>query len=138
MTGNFAGETRIVFKPVSKALIRDVNEWNSAIGRKGGDDLIFLLFGQVCTGWIVTTSMQQDYIAGGNGFDIRQHGVKIHITCLGIKIAIFCQGHAKIFDDRRMVGPGRIGQPDRSCWRCDFHQLERLAHGSCAAGGGDG
>ena len=82
--------------------------------------------------------MQQNDIAGGDGFDIRQHGVKIHIARLRVKIAIFCQRHTKIFDDRRMVGPSRIGQPDRSPWSCNFHQLEGLAHGTCAAGSGDG
>ena len=82
--------------------------------------------------------MQQDDIAGGNGFDIPQHGVKIHIARLRVKIAILCQGHTKIFDDGRMVGPSRIGQPNRSPWGCDFHQLKSLAHGPCAAWSGDG
>ena len=138
MAGNFAGEARITFEAIAKALIGDVNEWNCAIGREGRDDLIFLLFAEVRSGWVMAAPVQQNDIAGGNGFDIRQHGVKIHITRLSIKIAIFGQGHAKIFDDRRMVGPSRIGQPDRRHRCCDFHQLKGLTHGPCAPGGGDG
>jgi hypothetical protein len=80
LAGNFAGEARITFEAIAKALIGDVNEWNCAIGREGRDDLIFLLFAEVRSGWVVAAAVQQDDIAGGNGFDICQHGVKIHIT----------------------------------------------------------
>ena len=108
MAGNLAGEAGIFFQTAAKALIGNINKWYRTTFSKGGDDLIFLLGGEVCSGGVVAAAMQQHYIACRNSLNISQHAFEINGTGLSVEIAVFGQRHAQIIYDGRVVGPSGI------------------------------
>ena len=82
--------------------------------------------------------MQQHHIAGFDPAQIGQHAAEIHAPRAGVEIPVFGQPHPEVADNRRMVGPGRAGQPDGRVRGRIANQFQRLADCPGSAGGGYG
>ena len=91
--------------------------------------------GQVGTRGVVAAAVQQHHIARLDARQIGDHALKIDAARFSVEIAVLGHFHAKVFDDRRVVRPGRVGQPDRRIGAGQLYQLQRLTYGPGAAGG---
>jgi hypothetical protein len=56
--------------------------------------------------------MQQDHIARLDGGEVGHQACEIDAAGGGVEIAVFGHLHAEELDDRGVVRPGRVGNPD--------------------------
>ena len=140
--GHFGGDeahaSRVLFQPVTKALIGDVDEGDRAARVQEIGHLAPLREVQVCAGWVVTAAVQQDQIACFYALKISHHARKIDRARGVVEVAVFAHRHAEVFHDRGVVWPRRVGQPNGRVGRGHLDQLKRLTDRAGPAGGGDG
>ena len=125
---------RILFQPVTKALIGQIHKRHRPARFQQRHHLRPLVHGQIGPRGVVAAAMQQNRIARLHPAQIFHQPGEIDAPRGGIEIAILGHRHAQILDDRRMVRPSGVRQPDRRprCRHAD--QLQRLTNGPGAAG----
>ena len=97
-----------------------------------------LIHCQVRAGRVVAAAVQQHCIARLNIGQISHQPIKINAPGGGVEVAVFGHRHAKVFDDRRMVRPSGVRQPDSGGGGGQLDQLQRLTNGAGTAGSCDG
>ena len=125
----------IFVQPVAKALIGDVDHRGCTGGEDQFGDLFPLRQRQIGPGRVVATAVQQHDVIRPDPGEISFHAVEIDPACGIVEIAVRFGRDIEIFQDRRMVRPGRIADPDRGIRVGHLHKLEKLPDSAGTAGG---
>ncbi len=96
----------------------------------GVGELLPLVGRRVDAGRIVAAGVQQQHVAGRNLIDARQEGVPGEAVGLGVEVGHCLRGHARRGEDLRMVGPSRLGHPERRLGHLPMDQVGRHPQGT--------